>query len=65
MATENSPSRTEICATGVAGTPVFCNSAQVFGTARLNTEPRLTFVFPSVRAAFDQQGDACELASVS
>ena len=65
LATENSPPRTEICATGVAGTPIVGNSAQVFGTARLNTEPRLTFVFPSMRSAFDQQEDASELSSVS
>lgn len=54
LVSENSAPVSQICATGVAETPAPGNCGQVFHTARLSTEPRLTFMLPSIRSAFDE-----------
>ena len=50
---DNSPPLNEMCATGVAETFCIVDDGRVFGTAKMNTEPRLTFMLPSMRSAFD------------
>ena len=60
---DNSPARVGVCATGVAETAAVGNCGQIFGTAKLNTEPRLTFMLPSIRSAFD--GNVTQSSPVS
>jgi hypothetical protein len=60
---DNSPARVGMCATGVAETAAVGICGQIFGTAKLNTEPRLTFMLPSIRSAFD--GNVTQSSPVS
>ena len=65
VVSENSPPVSRICATGVAETPALGNCGQVFHTAKLNTEPRLTFMLPSIRSAFDEPENITQSSLVS